>query len=100
MMKFALEFLRILVIVFIIGAVGMSIIVYVYQLYGISENYYWMSGIAVLLLLFVLYRNKWQFLGWYQAEKDEKLTIPISIVLVSSSILLIVLPFILTAVVK
>ncbi|PZD85983.1 hypothetical protein DTX80_06555 [Bacilli bacterium] len=67
----------------------------IYTVNEATENYSWLGAIAILLLLFVLYRNKFQFSGWYKGKGGIKLPKHISFILISISILLIVSPFLL-----
>lgn len=57
-----------------------------------AEKYSWLSVIATFLLIFVMYRNKFQFSGWYEGEGKEKLPKKVTQILISSSVVLIVLP--------
>ena len=57
-----------------------------------TERYGWMGFIAIFIVLFVLYRNKLQFSGWYKGEGREKLPKIVSRTLIFSSISLILLP--------
>lgn len=96
-MKVLLEFIRIIVIfVFLNGILG-SLLYYLYSKIGINtDKYGWMGLIAILLLFFLLYRNRLQFSGWYTGKGREKLPNMISKLLVSVSILLLLLPPILS----
>lgn len=92
-MKVLLEFIRIIVIfVFFYGIIG-SLLYYLYSKIGINtEKYGWIGFIAILLLFFLLYRNRLQFSGWYTGKGREKLPKMISKLLVSVSILLLLPP--------
>ncbi|MBW4081516.1 hypothetical protein [Paenibacillus sp. S150] len=46
-----------------------------------------------LILFFVLYRNYWQFRGWFKSDKNQQLGRRLTLSLVSLSLLLILLPF-------
>ncbi|MFO1443846.1 hypothetical protein KDN24_11630 [Bacillus sp. Bva_UNVM-123] len=96
MLRVLLELIRIIVIfVFFYGILG-SLLYNVYSKIGITiEKYGWLGYIAILLLFILLYRNKLQFSGWYTGKGREKLPKKVSIILVSISILLLVLPMIL-----
>jgi EamA domain-containing membrane protein RarD len=93
-MRVVLELIRIIVIFGILGIVFSAVVNYVYQAFDITE-YRWLGYIAILLLLFVTYRNKWQFSGWYKGEKT-KLSRTFTNVLISFSILLFVIPTLFT----
>ena len=92
-----LELLRIIIIFMILGGLGWAIIGNIYTINEATESYSWLGAIAILLLLFVLYRNKLQFSGWYKREGRVKLPKSVSLTLILSSILLILLPFLLGA---
>jgi hypothetical protein len=96
-MKVLLELIRIVFIfVFFVGILS-SIIKYVYIKLGTNiDTYGWMVLIAILTLFFVLYRNKYQFSGWYSGKGRDKLPKKISKLLISSSIVLLILPPILS----
>ena len=92
-----LELLRIMIIFMVLGGLGWAIIGNIYTINEATESSSWLGAIAILLLLFVLYRNKLQFLGWYKGEGRVKLPKSVSFTLILSSILLILLPFVLGA---
>ena len=92
-----LELLRIIIIFMILGGLGWGIIGNIYTINEATESYSWLGAIAILLLLFVLYRNKLQFSGWYKGEGRVKLPKSVFLTLILSSILLILLPFVLGA---
>jgi hypothetical protein len=94
-MRFLLELLRIIFIFGLLGGIGSAFIGNIYTINESAESYAWLGATAVLLLLFVLYRNKLQFSGWYKGKGSEKLPKPVSITLISSSMLLFILPFVL-----
>ncbi|MED4473869.1 hypothetical protein [Oceanobacillus caeni] len=94
-MRVLLELLRIIIILGLFGGLGWLLIENIYTVNEATENYSWLGAIAILLLLFVLYRNKFQFSGWYKGKGRVKLPRHISFILISTSILLIVSPFVL-----
>lgn len=94
-MKTLLELPRIIIIFTFFGALGWMIIRNTYTRLEVNETYSWLGAIAILLLLFVLYRNKWQFSGWYKGMGREKLPKTVSLTLILVSIVLIISPFIL-----
>ncbi|QFF98984.1 hypothetical protein PB01_10990 [Psychrobacillus glaciei] len=96
-MKILLELVRIIIIFTFFGVLGATIIGNTYIRFGIYENYSLSGGIAILLLLFVLYRNKWQFSGWYKGKGREKLSKTVSWTLVLVSFVLIISPLILSS---
>ena len=92
-MRVLLELIRLTVIfVFFYGMLG-SLLYYLYLKIGVNtDKYLWMGYIAILLVFFLLYRNKLQFSGWYTGKGREKLPKWASKSLVSISILLLLLP--------
>jgi hypothetical protein len=58
---------------------------------GVSE-YMWLGAVAVLILLFLIYRNRWQFSGWYKGEGRTKLSQKTTKLLIAISVLLLILP--------
>ncbi|RLL40595.1 hypothetical protein D8M04_18790 [Oceanobacillus piezotolerans] len=92
-MRTSLELFRIIIIFMVLGALGWGVIGNVYTINETTESYSWLSGIAIFILLFVLYRNKLQFSGWYKGKGKAKLPKSVTGTLILSSILLIILPF-------
>jgi|SRR5690625_2459437 len=96
-MRIVLEFLRIIFIFILLGGLGWAIIENAYQTNVANEKYSWLGGIAILLLLFVLYRNKLQFSGWYKGEEEDRVKLPkkVSRTMIACSIVLMIMPFVL-----
>ena len=69
----------------------------VYASFGINVDNTdggWLVGIAILISLFVLYRNKLQFSGFYKGEEMVKLPGKVSISLIFCSMMrLVIAPF-------
>ena len=57
-----------------------------------AEKYISISYIAIFFIIFVLYRNKFQFSGWYEGKDQEKLPKKVTQLLMISSVILILLP--------
>jgi len=95
-MRVALELVRILVIFGILGALGWTILEQLYTLNKGASNYSIFGAIAIVLLLFVFYRNKLQFSGWYTGKERVKLPKKGTAVILSIAGLLIFLPFLLS----
>lgn len=91
-MRTGLELLRIILIFIFLGALGWLIIQGIYEVYGVTENYAWLGGVGILFFLFVLYRNKFQFSGWYKGKNRVKLPKSVSVILISCSIILMIIP--------
>lgn len=65
-----------------------------YSMLGLSVENGWLPGIAIYMILFVLYRNKLQFTGFYEGPNQQKLPHTISVTFITCAILLLVLsPF-------
>ncbi|WP_245988056.1 hypothetical protein [Cohnella lupini] len=92
-----LELLRIIVIVALLGGFLGYLIRTIYSEIGINiDKHGWTALFGIFILLFVLYRNKMQFSGWYKGKGREKLPRGATQLLLSGSILLILLPVILS----
>ncbi|MDL4839802.1 hypothetical protein [Aquibacillus rhizosphaerae] len=94
-MRTLLEILRIIIVFGILGSICWAIIGNLYTINGATETYTWLGALAIFILLFVLYRNKLQFSGWYSGKGRYKLHKKVSFTLILLSSLLIILPFIL-----
>ncbi|PGS50611.1 hypothetical protein [Bacillus sp. AFS041924] len=96
-----LELLRIILIVGLLGALFSSILTEVYEEIGVNlNNSGWWSSIGILVLIFVLYRNKIQFSGWYNGKGREKLSKIVTRLLISCSTVLILMPLIIELIKK
>lgn len=94
-MRVLLELLRIIFIFLILmGIVGTFFKNLYVNLGNGAEKYSWMSLVAIFILIFVLYRNKFQFSGWYKGEGKEKLPKKVSQTLIITAIILLFLPLI------
>ncbi|MBO1000194.1 hypothetical protein IOC57_20940 [Bacillus sp. SD075] len=92
-MRVLLELLRIIFIVGIAGAIISAIVNGIYINLGVNMNQYgWLGSIAILILLFVWYRNKLQFSGWYSGKGKEKLPKMVSRILILCSLFLLCAP--------
>ena len=97
-MKVLLELLRIAFMFVLVGGILSFFINHVYSKLDTNTDIYgWMGGVGILILFFVLYRNKFQFSGWYTAKGREKLPKNVAKLLISSSIFLLILPPILSS---
>lgn len=94
-MRVTLELLRIIFIFLLLGAIGGAILTGVYSISGVKQSYSMLGGVAVLILIFVMYRNKMQFSGWYKGKGRKKLPKKVSIILISFSIILLIVPLVL-----
>lgn len=93
-MRPILELVRVLVLMFIFAVVCGAIINPIYSLSETAERFAFLGAIAIFLLFFALYRNKLQFSGWYKGKGREKLPKSVTRVIISSSIALLISPFI------
>lgn len=57
------------------------------------EGYLYSAVAGNILVFFVMYRNYWQFRGWYKSEKNRKLKPAWTWTLCTLALLLILLPF-------
>ncbi|MFS0781515.1 hypothetical protein [Bacillus sp. 1P06AnD] len=74
-MKVVMELGRIILIFCILGSLLGQLLMYTYAHLSIPMNSFkWIGGIGVYLLLFILYRNKWQFSGYYKGKEMHKLS--------------------------
>ena len=92
-MKMILELFRIVAIFVLLGGLGQLLMNSIYQSDPSAGAYSWLGGVAILILLFVLYRNKLQFTGWYKGKGRVKLPHRVSQTLIAASVILLILPF-------
>ncbi|WP_053365695.1 hypothetical protein [Bacillus sp. FJAT-27245] len=90
-MRVLLEFIRIILIFGLLGGVFSSVLTHFYKSLGVTQ-YEWLGSLAILLLLFVRYRNKWQFEGWYEGKGKVTLPRKTTNLVVSFSVLLLIFP--------
>lgn len=90
--SFILELLRMCVLLmltlFILGGVER----FIYQSIFGQPVYNWSMALGNLLIFFMLYRNHFQFKGWYKSQKNQKLTILTTRITMVISLGLIILP--------
>ena len=92
-MRTLLELIRIIFLFFIVVGIFSFVINSIYLKIGITpEKYAAFIFIAAFVLFFVLYRNKWQFSGWYKGKEKRKLPKKLSKYLILSAIFLLLLP--------
>ncbi len=76
----------------LLGAVPIAI----YSSIGIDTDHFgWGVTLGVFIIVFILYRNRLQFSGWYKGKGREKLPGSVSTRLVITAILLVLSPLIL-----
>ncbi|OZQ62952.1 hypothetical protein CA600_20695 [Paenibacillus sp. VTT E-133280] len=95
MMKFAsfiVELFRLCILLvltlFILGGAER----FVYQSIFGQPVYNWSMALGNVLIFFMLYRNHFQFKGWYKSEKNIKLTLLTTRIITVISLGLILLP--------
>jgi hypothetical protein len=87
-----LELLRIIFIFAFLGSIFGVLLEVVYGTFGLNtERYEWIAFLAIIILQFVFYRNKFQFSGWYKGKGKEKLPKRVSTLLIIFSVLLLLL---------
>ncbi|MBK5443463.1 hypothetical protein JFU13_10350 [Peribacillus sp. TH24] len=92
MFRVILELLRIVAIIFILGSLMGALVNLIYAGMEINVDNTtggWFVGVAILIILFVFYRNRLQFSGFYKGKGKEKLSNKISIFLICFSMLMI-----------
>ncbi|PAV29685.1 hypothetical protein CIL05_09945 [Virgibacillus profundi] len=94
-MKVLLELLRIILILAILGGVAWVILDQLYSKNEVVQENRWLGAVGIYALLFVFYRNKLQFSGWYKGKGREKLSKKISLTVIAVSILMIASPILL-----
>jgi hypothetical protein len=91
-MRVFLELLRIIFIFTIIGGLAGEVLNRIYTVNEVTKEYQWFGAIGIFIFLFVLYRNKLQFNGWYIGNGRKKLPRLVSATLLCSSLVLLVAP--------
>lgn len=95
-MKIFLELLRIAIIFFLVGSIGAMLLTSIYSSDAIASQYTWLGIIALIITIFVLYRNKLQFSGWFQSEKNKKLPKSVSNTFLCIAAILFISPFLIS----
>ncbi|MCR6522388.1 MULTISPECIES: hypothetical protein [Lysinibacillus] len=93
--KIFLELIRIIILFSIIGCVmwGGARLIYTSFDINVDGSYAgWLGGIAIYSLLFVLYRNKLQFSGFYNGPYRQKLSPTTTTIFITISVFLLILP--------
>lgn len=97
MFRLFLELIRIIVIFLILGSMMGALMSFIYASLGINvdnTNGGWLVSVSIFILFFVLYRNKFQFSGFYNGPGKEKLPKKVSNSLILCSILMLfIAPF-------
>lgn len=97
-LRVILELIRILATLFFFGILMGATVSFIYASLGINVDDTpgaWLVGFSILILIFVLYRNKLQFSGFYNGGGMVKLSKKVSNSLVACSVIMLILaPFI------
>lgn len=94
-MRIILELLRIIVLFGLLGTLGGILIANIYAIDESTKSFSWLGTASIFVLLFVLYRNKLQFSGWYKGVGRKRLPRKVSVTLISVSFVMLLSPFIL-----
>lgn len=98
-MRIILELVRIILIFLFLGGILGNVVGTLYSNLGIdTEQYGWIAILGIYVFLFILYRNRLQFSGWYNGKGREKLPPIFSKILTLCSIILILSPPILNVI--
>lgn len=97
-MRGFIEVLRIVFLFALLGGLGWYILSQVYVNNNVLNEFQWLGAVGIYILLFVLYRNRLQFSGWYKGEGRHRLSKKISFLLIVVGILLLITPFIVSAI--
>jgi len=91
-MRVVLEVLRVLCLLIILGGIGSYIL---YQVYAeLDTSFTWFGFFGVILFIFVLYRNKLQFSGWYKGENRKRLSRKATTIINFTAVLCIISPIV------
>ena len=72
MFRVFLELIRIIAIFILLGGLMGALMKFIYASLGINvdaTNGGWIVGLSIFILIFVLYRNRLQFSGFYEGEQ-------------------------------
>lgn len=96
-MRAILELSRVISLLVILGVVFATILGRFYSLADLETGKFATIGLLpILIIIFVLYRNKLQFSGWYKGKHREKLPKKVTQSLLTVAFVLIILPPILS----
>lgn len=92
-MRIVLDLVRIIVIFTLVGGIAWYILGQVYTNNGIEQKDQWYGIVGIYILLFVYYRNRLQFTGWYKGKRSKKLSKASTWYLIIIAVLCIGAPF-------
>ncbi|MBX0358515.1 hypothetical protein [Halobacillus sp. Nhm2S1] len=93
-MRILLEWLRIVFLFIFGGALVWVILGPFYNVHPSSGEYQWLGALGVFGFLFVMYRNRWQFSGWYKGKRKNKLSRRMTRIIVTGSSVLLASPWV------
>ncbi|WP_186580225.1 hypothetical protein [Aquibacillus kalidii] len=100
-MRVLLELVRIILIFLFLGSILGYLVGTLYSDFGINmERYGWTAYLGIYVFLFICYRNRWQFSGWYKGKGRKKLSPKVSKILIICSVVLIISPPFLSGILK
>lgn len=91
MRGFFLEILRIVCLYAVVGGILFAILHFAYELLGVEQHEGFLFT-AIGLLLFIRYRNKWQWTGWYKGENRKSLSGKTTSILMTVTGILLIVP--------
>ncbi|GEN52279.1 hypothetical protein [Halobacillus faecis] len=97
-MRILLELLRIVFLFIFGGALVWVILGPIYNVHPSSGGYQWLGAIGVFGFLFVMYRNRWQFSGWYKGKRKKKLSGRVTRVILAGAAVLLASPWVIAVV--
>ena len=94
-LKFLLEIARIIFIFIGLGGlVWFAFFTHFYSLSAGAQNYQAIGALGVLLLIYILYKNKFQHFGWVRREPSDKLSSSFTVTLITVAAALIIFPYV------
>lgn len=90
--SFILEFIRLCILLILTLLIFGALERYTYQVIYSRPIYHWSMTLGNIILFLVLYRNYFQFKGWYKSENNRKLSKTLTASLIVISLVLIVMP--------
>lgn len=90
--SFILELLRMCVLLILTLLILGGLERLIYSIMLGTPLYNWSMGIGNIVLFFILYRNYFQFMGWYKSVKNQRLSTSITRSLAVISMILIIIP--------
>ncbi|MYL72387.1 hypothetical protein GLW00_16190 [Halobacillus litoralis] len=93
-MRVLLELLRIVFLFIFGGALVWVVLAPFYNVHPLSREYQWLGALGVYGILFVFYRNRWQFSGWYKGKGRKKLPLSLTRIIIVGSMVLIASPWV------